>query len=84
LAPYLICAGLVASQAFRSIAIAFPHFKQAGQRESIIVAVPDFPEFTLGSSLSVSLRRTQTRAMRRHSRLRGSDSPNPPMKLAGR
>jgi hypothetical protein len=61
LAPYLICAGLVASQAFRSIAIAFPHFKQAGQRESIIVAVPDFPEFTLGSSLSVSLRRTQTR-----------------------
>jgi hypothetical protein len=33
------------SQAFRSIATAFPHFKQAGQRESIIVAVPDFPEF---------------------------------------
>jgi hypothetical protein len=32
-------------QAFGSIATAFPHFKQAGQLESIIVAVPDFPEF---------------------------------------
>jgi len=32
-------------QAFRSIATAFPHFKQPGQLESIIVAVPDFPEF---------------------------------------
>jgi hypothetical protein len=32
-------------QAFGSIATAFPHFRQAGQRESIIVAVPDFPEF---------------------------------------
>ena len=32
-------------QAFGSIATAFPHFTRAGQRESIIVAVPDFPGF---------------------------------------
>ena len=32
-------------EAFRSIATAFPHFTRAGQREGIIVAVPDFPEF---------------------------------------
>jgi hypothetical protein len=32
-------------QVFRSIATAFPHFTRAGQRESIIVAVPDFPGF---------------------------------------
>jgi len=32
-------------RAFRSIATAFPRFAQAGQRESIIVAVPDFPGF---------------------------------------
>jgi hypothetical protein len=32
-------------RAFGSITTAFPHFMQAGQRESIIVAVPDFPGF---------------------------------------
>jgi hypothetical protein len=32
-------------QAFGSIATAFPRFTRAGQRESIIVAVPDFPGF---------------------------------------
>jgi hypothetical protein len=32
-------------RAFGSIAAAFPRFTQAGQRESIIVAVPDFPGF---------------------------------------
>ena len=31
--------------AFRSIATAFPHFTGTGQREGIIVAVPDFPGF---------------------------------------
>jgi hypothetical protein len=31
--------------AFGSIATTFPYFTQAGQRESIIVAVPDFPGF---------------------------------------
>ena len=31
--------------AFGSIATAFPHFSDPGQRESIIVAVPDFPGF---------------------------------------
>ena len=30
---------------FRSLATAFPHFSGPGQRESIIVAVPDFPQF---------------------------------------
>lgn len=32
-------------RSFRSIATAFPDFNQPGQLESIIVAVPDFPEF---------------------------------------
>ena len=32
-------------QAFGSITTAFPHFTQAGQLESMVVAVPDFPEF---------------------------------------
>jgi len=32
-------------QAFGSLATAFPHFTGPGQRESIIVAIPDFPEF---------------------------------------
>jgi len=32
-------------QAFGSIGTAFPHFTRVGQRESIIVAVPDFPGF---------------------------------------
>jgi hypothetical protein len=32
-------------EAFGSIATAFPHFTRTGQRESIIVAVPDFPGF---------------------------------------
>ena len=32
-------------QALGSIATAFPHFTRAGQREGIIVAVPDFPGF---------------------------------------
>src|SRR5581483_4573628 len=32
-------------RAFNSIVTAFPHFTSAGQRESIIVAIPDFPEF---------------------------------------
>lgn len=32
-------------QAFRSIVTAFPGFATAGQREGIIVAVPDFPGF---------------------------------------
>ena len=31
--------------AFKSIAAVFPQFTGAGQLESIIVAVPDFPEF---------------------------------------
>lgn len=31
--------------AFRSIPRTFPHFKQPGQIESIVVAMPDFPEF---------------------------------------
>ena len=31
--------------AFSSIATAFPHFKQPGQTESIVVALPDFPAF---------------------------------------
>jgi len=31
--------------AFRSITTAFPEFVNAGQAESIVVAVPDFPEF---------------------------------------
>jgi len=31
--------------AFNSLVTAFPDFTTAGQRESIIVAVPDFPEF---------------------------------------
>ena len=31
--------------AFQSLATAFPHFSDPGQRESIIVAVPDFPQF---------------------------------------
>ena len=30
---------------FGSIATAFPHFTQPGQREGIVVAVPDFPAF---------------------------------------
>jgi hypothetical protein len=33
------------AQSFRSIATAFPAFTQAGQLESIIVAIPDFPRF---------------------------------------
>jgi hypothetical protein len=32
-------------RAFGSLAAAFPHFTGPGQRESIIVAVPDFPQF---------------------------------------
>jgi hypothetical protein len=31
--------------AFKSLADTFPHFTRAGQRESIIVAIPDFPGF---------------------------------------
>jgi hypothetical protein len=33
------------AQSFKSIATAFPAFTQAGQRESIVVAIPDFPQF---------------------------------------
>lgn len=33
------------SSSFRSIATAFPDFKQPGQTEAIVIAVPDFPAF---------------------------------------
>jgi DNA-binding transcriptional LysR family regulator len=33
------------AQSFKSIATAFPAFTEAGQRESIVVALPDFPQF---------------------------------------
>jgi hypothetical protein len=32
-------------RSFASLATAFPHFQEPGQVESIVVAMPDFPEF---------------------------------------